>query len=222
MSLDPNFQMKKLLFLTLPALVLTSCHTKPELRKDIKEFIAQFSLEESLEEYKSGGYTSTKVEIKEGKEQTTLITLEYSRVDENHPTYVEVTTESIDEVITSQVEVRFVEIEDEYYLSTNGELKPSSLKEVNSLITKFFYKKVEMDGQYHIQGYYYGDYIKEVAPVLQRFVTIDQENELYVYEYSVTTNSDTVSQRYTINKFGMLVDNHFQTNSTTIDIHVHN
>ena len=226
MNLDPNFQMKKLLFLIILLVCLTSCHSKPELRKDIKDFISQFSLEASLNEYKKGGYTSTKVETEQGKETKTVISLEYSRVDENHPTYVEVTTISENDVVTSNVEVRFVEIEGQYYLSTNGELKSSSLKEVNNLITQFFYKKTELDGQYHTQGYYYGDYLKEVAPALQRYVTIDQANKLYKMEYTVEKSDYTMSQNYSVNKFGMLVENHNtianDEKAVVQDIYVHN
>ena len=218
--------MKKYLFPLLVLLSITSCYSKPNLREDIKKFISQFSLETALNEYKSGGYTSTKVETEEGKETKTVITLEYSRVDELHPTYVEVTTISENDVITSNVEVRFVEIDDKYYLSTNEILKESSLSEVNSLITKFFYKKVEVDGQYHTQGYYYGDYLKEVAAALQKYVTIDQENELYKMEYSIIKSETTVSQNYSVNKFGMLVENHNtianETKSVVQDIYVHN
>ena len=218
--------MKKLLFPLIFLVSLSSCHSKPELRKDIKEFISNFSLQEALNEYKSGGYTLTKVEVEDGKETKTEISLEYSRVDENHPTYVEVTTISIDDVISSSVEVSFVEIEGEYYLSTNGELEPSSLKEINSMITQFFYKKVEIDGQYHTQGYYYGDYLIEVAPVLQRYVTIDSEKELYVMDYSVTEGTKIYSQNYSVNKLGMLVENHAyaedEGTSKKTDIYVHN
>ena len=63
--------MKKLLFFALAPLILTSCQTKPELREDIKKFISKFSLQVALEEYKSGGYISTKVENSEGKETKT-------------------------------------------------------------------------------------------------------------------------------------------------------
>lgn len=218
--------MKKLLFFALAPLILTSCQTKPELREDIKKFISKFSLQVALEEYKSGGYISTKVENSEGKETKTTITLEYSRIDENHPSYVQVTTILEDDVLTSNVEVSFVEKDDNYYLSTNGELKLSSLAEVNGLITKFFYEKTMIDGQYHVQGYYYGDYLKEVAPVLQNYVTIDQENELYEMDYSVPKGDSTMSQNYVVNKFGMLVENHItianETKSVVQDIYVHN
>lgn len=218
--------MKKLLFPLIFLVSLSSCHSKPELRKDIKEFISNFSLQEALNEYKSGGYTLTKVEVEDGKETKTEISLEYSKVDENHPTYVEVTTISIDEVVSSSVEVSFVEIEGEYYLSTNGELEPSSLKEINSMITEFFYKKVEIDGQYHTQGYYYGDYLIEVAPALQKYVTIDSEKELYVMDYSVTEGKKIYRQNYSVNKLGMLVENHAYAEGEGIskktDIYVHN
>ena len=56
--------MKKSILL-LPIL-LVGCSGKPELRKDIKEFISQFSLEAALQEYVSGGYISTREESENG------------------------------------------------------------------------------------------------------------------------------------------------------------
>ena len=218
--------MKKFVLPLVTLACLASCHAKPELRKDIKDFIANFSLSASIEAYKTGGYTSTKVTTEGGTKTTVVTTLEFSRVDEEHPTYVEVTANYVDDVLTSETTIEFVEVEGEYYLSTNGELKPSSLKECKKLITKFFYKKTELDGAYHVQGYYYGDYLKEVAPVLQQYVTIDQEHELYVHEYNVVQKGTEYYQKYTVNKLGMMVENHniVENDSKKVqqDIYVHN
>ena len=63
--------MKKVVLPLVLLTLLTSCHAKPELRKDITEFIAQFSLSEAMAEYKTGGYTSTK-EITEGERKPKL------------------------------------------------------------------------------------------------------------------------------------------------------
>ena len=217
--------MKKFLFPLLTLLVLTSCSSKPELREDIKQFISQFSLETAMNEYKSGGYTSTTVDTTEGKEVKTVITLEYSRVDENHPTYEMVTTVSENDVVTSNVEVRFAEIDDEYYLITNDESEKSSLKEVNGLITKFFYETEPVEG-YHERGQYYGDLLKETSYKYQSFITIDQENELYILKGTVKVSGVTQRQNYSVNKFGMLVENHSVTEndvrSVVQDIYVHN
>ncbi len=218
--------MKKFVLPLVMLAALTSCNAKPELRKDIKEFIANFSLKASMDAYVTGGYTSTKVTTEGGTKTTVITSLEYSRVDEQHPTYVEVTTIYVNDEESSKTEIKFVEVDGEYYLSTNGELKPSSLNECKKLITKFFYKKTELDGTYHIQGYYYGDYLKEVAPVLQQYVTIDQENELYVHEYNVVQQNTEYYQKYTVNKLGMLVENHntVENDSKKVeqDIYVHN
>ena len=218
--------MKKVVLPLALLTLLTSCHAKPELRKDIKEFIAQFSLSEAMAEYKTGGYTSTK-EITEGETKTkTVINLEYSIVDDEHPTYVEVTTIYENDVETSKKEVEFVINEEGYFISTNGELQASSLREYKRIITKFFYKQTQLDGTYHTQGFYYGDYLQEVAPSLQQYVTIDQDNQLYIHEYDVTEKSTHYYQKYSVNKWGMLVENHntVQNSNKKVqqDIHVHN
>ena len=211
--------MKKLVLPFVLLSALCACHTKPELRKDIKEFISQFSLNAAMEQYVTGGYTSTKVTATTKE----VISLEFSRVDAEHPTYKETTTIYENDVETSKVEVEVVENEDGLFLSTNGELQATTLKKVNNLITKFFYKQVDLDGTYHTQGCYYGDYLKEVAPVLQKYVTIDQEQELYIYEYEATVNNVECHQKYLVNKWGMLVENHVTSkNNTQTDIYVHN
>ena len=204
--------MKKLVLPLVLFASLTACNSKPELRKEIKEFISQFSLSEAVKQYQTGGYISTKVTTEGETNTKQVIEMSYSLLDENHPTYIETTTDYENDVVTSTVEIRFVENEAGAFISKNGELKKSSVKECKSLITKFFYKKVDLDGRYHTQGFYYGDYLKEVAPALQQYVTIDQENELYIMDYSVTKTSDgitaQVSQNYSVNKWGMLVENH--------------
>ena len=213
--------MKKIVLPLALLTLVTSCTGTPELRKDIRDFISKFSLETAMKQYLSGGYTSTKVENLEAGIKTTVVELEYSRVNDSHPSYHKVTTTTQNETVTVE-ELSFVENDGQYYISINGELSKSSLKECDNYINKFFYEKTDLDGQYHAKGYYYGDYIKTVAPYLQKYITIDQENELYIMEYAVTTSSTPVEQRYTVNKYGMLVDNHYQDSVTTQDIHVHN
>ena len=221
--------MKKLVF---PALFLTtvlSCSVKPELRKDIAEFISHFSLQGALDEYKTGGYVSTTLEVEEEKTSKEVIEMDFSLTDVQHPTYVETTTNYVNNEITSVNEVKVVEDESGFYLSTNGELKPTTIDEIGELIIQFFYKQVDLDGSYHTQGFYYGDYLKEIAPMVQDLVTIDQTNELYLYSYSATVKDDqmvaTMSQSYTVNKWGMMEENHIlitaDQNSVQQDIIVH-
>ena len=217
--------MKKLLFPLVLLLSLTGCQTKPELREDIREFIANFNIKDAMDAYKKGGYTSEVNETSDGKKLTTRIEMEFSILDSENPTYVEVTTSLIDDAETSKVEVEFVEKDDKFYLSTNGELKESSLEECAGLIQQFFYKKVELEGEYHTQGWYYGDLVKNVAPVMQQYVTIDQEHELYVLDYTVHGDNE-YHQTYSVNKLGMLVENHVSAVSAsltrTTDVSVHN
>ena len=116
--------------------------------------------------------------------------------------------------------------EEGYFISTNGELQASSLKEYKRIITKFFYKQTQLGGTYHTQGFYYGDYLQEVAPSLQQYVTIDQDNQLYIHEYDVTEKGTHYYQKYSVNKWGMLVENHNTVQNLNKkvqqDIYVHN
>ncbi len=221
--------MKRFLFPTVVLIALTSCGSKPELRKDIKEFVSNFSLKGAMDAYQKGGYTyRVETNNSEGK-VVEYIEMEFSYLDALHPSYTKTTTNYVNDVETSKEEIVFVEQDEKYYISTNGELEESSLDDCSELIKKFFYEKTQIDGEYHTQGWYYGDYLLQVAPVLQKYITIDQENELYLYSYEVETTQGgsnvTYWQNYSVNKLGMLVENHVfaenKNESRKTDIYVH-
>lgn len=221
--------MKKFLFPVILLAALSSCSTKPELRADIKEFISKFSLKEAMDTYKKGGYIKEIEEINGEKKTLERIEMEFSYLDAAHPSYTKTTTKFVDDVESSKEEVEFVEIESKYYVSTNGELKESSLKECSELIKNFFCEKTMIEGEYHVQGMYYGDYILQVAPMLQNYITIDQDQELYLYSYEIEGIQEgekvTYEQHYSVNKMGMLVENHAyaqsKNNSRKTDVVVH-
>lgn len=221
--------MKKFLFPVILLITLSSCSTKPELRADIKEFISKFSLIEAMDTYKKGGYIKEIEEINGEKKTLERIEMEFSYLDAAHPSYTKTTTKFVDDVESSKEEVEFVEIESKYYVSTNGELKESSLEECSELIKNFFYEKTQIEGEYHTQGMYYGDYILQVAPMLQNYITIDQDQELYLYNYETEGIQEgekvTYEQHYSVNKMGMLVENHAhvqsKNNSRKTDVVVH-
>ena len=218
--------MKKSVLSILAVVTLVSCNTTPKLREDIKEFISQFSLEAAVSEYVSGGYSSTTTTTIGDTITTETVVMDYSLVNSDHPTYLETTTKN--GATTNTVE--FVENEEGCFLSVNGVLEPSSINECKQLITNFFYTEIEY-GTYHAYGYYYGDFVSDSAPWVQKYVTIDQDNQLYIFEYSVTFKDDdgvdtTQTQKYSVNRFGMLVENHVLTENINKavkkDIIVHN
>lgn len=218
--------MKKHVLSFVALIALVGCSGKPELRKDIKEFISQFSLDDAVSEYVTGGYTSTKVTTIGESVTTEVVEMSYSLADQDHPTYTKTTTVNGEATV-----VTFVENEEGCFISTNGVLEPSSINECKGLITKFFYTDVQVNGTYHVGGWFYGDYLKEAAPWLQNYVTIDQENQLYIMEYTKSFKDDygvdtTKTQKYSVNRYGMLVENHDlneNANKTVKqDIYVHN
>ena len=217
--------MKKITLLLLVA-SLVGCAGKPALRKDIAEFIKNFSLEAAIEQYQSGGYISTKIESKDGVTNKVEVEMEYTAEDPSHPTYQEITKTYENDELISTVTVEYIEDDTGCYISTNGVKESSSPEECGKLITKFFYKQVDIDGQYHTQGFYYGDYLKEVAAGLQQYVTIDQEYQLYIHNYSVTERNTNISQIYVVNRWGMLEENHYlmenEERMLRQDIFVHN
>ena len=218
--------MKKVVLLFIPLLSILACSTKPELREDIAKFISNFTISKAMDTYKEGGYSQVVEDIEGERKAKECIEVEFSYLDSLHPTYSKTTTNYVNDVQTSIEEIRFIEIEDKYYLSTNGELKESSLEECSNLIKEFFYKQTQVDGEYHTQGMYYGDYIKQVAPVLQKYITIDETKELYLFDYLVSEKrgelENIYEQHYRVNKLGMLLENHVngysETKSRTTDI----
>ena len=104
----------------------------------------------------------------------------------------------------------------------NDEQKEISATEVSNLFVQFFYTTTQNEGQYHSGGYYYGDYVADISPVLQDYVTIDQENQLYIYDYNFENAEKTIKrgQRYTVNSLGMIVENHKYAQNSTENVEI--
>ena len=188
--------------------LLTSCngHT---LRSDIAKFIASFSLNDAIQAYLEGGYTSTKVEDVEGKETKTVETFSFNVKDVNKPEYSKTVKVYEDDSLTSDVREELVIRDEKYYLQKTGQADIEiTLQDCHSYVEKFFYKETMFDGTYHVQGMYYGDYINQSAEYFQNYITIDQDKNLYIFEANVegvVDGKDTKQyEKYVVNSWGML------------------
>lgn len=210
--------MKTKVFATLIVIpLLASCTIRTvELRSDIKEFIASFSLDYAMEEYKSAHFESDEIMFYYGTnkkvEEIKIIDFDYR--DENNLSYtLHKTVFEDDEEISNDIYQLRKDDNDKYYYGVDDgeEIDETGVKR---LFTDFFYTKISTDGAYHSHGQYYGDYLQDSSPILQDYVTIDLDQNLYIFDYEFN-NSETEDlkqkidkQRYEVNEIGMLVNNY--------------
>ena len=201
---------KKLpILVPISLLLLVSCNQKV-LREDVKNFIANFSLENSMNEYKEAGYESL-AEVSDGKDITkTKEKLDFNIKDESNITYSYFHKEYKNEELTSETTVSISTVESKYIYSDKDGEKEISLDEVKKVVSKFFYTTDEYD--FHNYGCYYGDIINESAYDFQNVTTIDDEAGLLTIEYSTKLSNEnaTAKQKIVANKLGMLVSNDFE------------
>ena len=189
--------------------LLSSCGKK-ELRSDIKDFVASFSLSSSFEEYKHAGYVNEKESFIDNVKTVEKVTLNFNVLDMNNPEYHLKKTTKIDEGAEKIYEKLLTKNDDKFYLEeTEKEAVEYSIEDIQKLVQDFFYTSIMYEGTYHCNGMYYGDLVLETCRELQEFVKIDTENELYeFYHYSkgkVEGKASVVEQYYSVNKLGMLV-----------------
>lgn len=191
-------------------LLLSSC--AKELRSDIKEFVASFSLSESMSTYKHAGYTSVKISEVDGVKTEENISLSFNTLDEENLTYSFTKKTKINDGEENIFQKFLTKNDGKYFLNeTDKEPVEYSIDQINLLVQEFFYKNVMYEGTYHCNGMYYGDLILETIQELQGFVEINQEKEWYIFSHKTSGKVDgkdsSVEQYYSVNKLGMLVQN---------------
>lgn len=191
-------------------LLLSSC--AKELRSDIKEFVASFSLSESMSTYKHAGYTSVKISEVDGVKTEENISLSFNTLDEENLTYNFTKKTKINDGEENIFQKFLTKNDGKYFLNeTDKEPVEYSVDQINLLVQEFFYKNVMYEGTYHCNGMYYGDLILETISELQGFVEIDQEKQWYIFSHKTSGKVDgkdsSVEQYYSVNKLGMLVQN---------------
>lgn len=221
-----NMKARKILtaLVTLP--ILASCSNN-SLRSDIKDFIASFSLDESIKAYLEAGYIETKVAVDSIGETKTITNFTFNVKDATHPKYKKVISTYFNNELSEEISEEIIEENNAFYfVKTGQENVIYSLGQVHSLVEQYFYKEIQLE-TIHLYGMYYGDYIKQIVTTLQSLVTIDQEKELYCYSAERSFLNDKnikvyEKQDYQVNALGMLVNNDLirSTDSLTVTTHI--
>ena len=203
-------KLRKIVTSLFMVLLLSSC--AKELRSDIKEFVASFSLSESMSTYKHAGYTSVKISEVDGVKTEENISLSFNTLDEENLTYSFTKKTKINDGEENIFQKFLTKNDGKYFLNeTDKEPVEYSISQINLLVQEFFYKNVMYEGTYHCNGMYYGDLILETIQELQGFVEINQEKEWYIFSHKTSGKVDgkdsSVEQYYSVNKLGMLVQN---------------
>ena len=203
-------KLRKIVTSLFMVLLLSSC--AKELRSDIKEFVASFSLSESMSTYKHAGYTSVKISEVDGVKTEENISLSFNTLDEENLTYNFTKKTKINDGEENIFQKFLTKNDGKYFLNeTDKEPVEYSIDQINLLVQEFFYKNVMYEGTYHCNGMYYGDLILETIQELQGFVEINQEKEWYIFSHKTSGKVDgkdsSVEQYYSVNKLGMLIQN---------------
>lgn len=222
--------------------LLTSCNTQQKIRSDIANFIASFSLEEAVKEYLDAGYINTKNITFPDHNEKEVDAIEFNVTDASNPKYHHQNIKYVDDVKETSLNEDFLYQDNKFYLSSScekrkenvddidydisTEIEEKTLNECHNIIQNFFYKQIVFDN-YYWYGNYYGDYVYWTLPDLQNFVTIDEDNELYIFSsMSQRKNSDdeivTSIETYKVNKVGMLytLDLEMYTDDTRLVQHI--
>lgn len=199
---------KTLVIFSVFAFMLTSCNK--ELRADIAEFISNFSLENAVENYKKAQAVVVLDVDKHDEIYKTIETTTIDISDASAPQYRHQTDryEGKEYEFKSTTVTYLSYEEDKIYFVVNDDSKSEmSLEEAHKMVKTFFYKETALDDQYHNRGYYHGDNFRNSAYYYQNYITIDQENELLLFELNRSDSRAEESSKIVLDKWGMMLEN---------------
>ena len=190
--------------------LLTSCNKK-EIRSDIAEFIASFSVEEAVESYKKTEMNKTQTVTKDGELTVTIETINFDVTDPYNPQYHRHSDKYVNEVKTESNDQYIKHEKDAYFVVINDIEYEYDLEKCHDLIRQFFYKNTYLDGTYHADGYYYGDMVKGSIEDYQNYMTIDEEKHNLTFSHCQNTiqNGEDVRRcsTFIVDTLGMLTYN---------------
>ena len=203
--------------------LLTSC-ARNNLRSDIINFIASFSVDLAIQKYPAASYSREDISVENGVTSKVLTTMSIDRKNENNLAYdfTKITLEN--EVEKSSLH-RYVEKNNEkyFYVSEDGKVEKTN-EQINALLNDFFYTS-STEGIY-TGGMFMGDAFREILPDIQDLVTIDSENKLLVYSYINLMQDENkevkIEQTVTLDQYGMLVKEDMKKTSDlgTFETHI--
>ena len=197
--------------------LLVSCSKNIPLRSDIEEFIASFSLSESMQTYREVTYSSTKNQYLKNAHTYIYTNLSFNvkNIENGDIEYHKNVKVYNEETLDTETDIEIINENNKYYYVVNGNRQEKTIDECLDVIETFFFEDTLTD-YYHYNGNYYGDLVLETCRTYQEFVTIDQERELYILAYDREGDEKVdgenrhyrLQQEYSVNKLGMLVENH--------------
>ena len=199
--------------------LLTSC-AKNNIRSDIKEFIASFSIDLALDNYPAASYIREDISIENGVTSKIKTTMSIDRKSQNNLAYDYQIIKYENEEEKSHIH-RYIEKNDQqyFYITEDSSIEKNS-EEINALMNAFFYTS-STEGIY-TGGMFMGDAFREILPDIQDLVTIDSENKLLVYSYINLMRDENkevkIEQTVTLDQYGMLLKEDMKKTS---DLGVH-
>ena len=203
--------MKRRTFATIIILamtLLTSCNKK-EIRSDIAEFIASFSVESAVEAYKKVEMNKTVTVDNLGDKTLTLETITFDVTNPQIPIYHS-HSETFKNDVLSEINDTYFKVENERYFIVINEVEYEyTIEKCHDIIRQFFYKRVILDGTYHEPGYYYGDMVKGSILEYQDHMEIDTEKHTLNFSYCYNQKAGTGENvrrcsNFVVDELGML------------------
>ena len=164
--------------------LLTGCRNNIELRSDIKKFIASFSVTQARKVYLEAGYTRTDISLEAAGEVKVIESMDFNIKDQNNISFDFKYERFLDDEIQHSTR-RYVTLDEGVYTLhkiTDGDEITSTISANNIIknhITNFFYTN-EIE-EIHSLGMYIGDTLKEILPNIQKYVTVDFDENTLTY-----------------------------------------
>ena len=197
---------RRILPFTLLAVSLLSCN-QVQLRSDISDFIASFSLVSSLEKYRESRYLLTITSVEGSDTIYQEDNFSFNVKDDENITYKFTSVKKKNGEVLSSINEEIKKSGDEYYYYKNDEdpIEKTVSEIKNDYIKKFFYKDSSLD--IYTQGMYIADWLKSVIVDIQDCVTIDQEKHQLTYNKprELKDNELDFEEIMVVDSLGMIV-----------------
>ena len=198
---------RRFITLLIPVISLLTACARNNVRSDIQEFIASFSIDLAISNYPAARYTREDISIENNVTSKVVKTMMVDRQNQDDLRY-DFTNVTYENNVEKSSVHRYIEKNNEkyFYVTEDNSMEKTS-EQVNDLINTFFYTS-STEGIY-TGGMFIGDAFREILPDIQDLVTIDSENKLLVYSYTnVMSDKEkevTIKQSVTLDQYGMLV-----------------
>lgn len=197
---------RRILPFTLLAVSLLSCN-QVQLRSDISDFIASFSLVSSLEKYRESKYLLTITSVEGSDTIYQEDNFSFNVKDDENITYKFSSVKKKNGEVLSSINEEIKKSGDEYYYYKNDEepIEKTVSEIKNDYIKKFFYKDSSLE--IYTQGMYIADWLKSVIVNIQDCVTIDQEKHQLTYNKprELKDNELDFEEIMVVDSLGMIV-----------------